>query len=180
MAPVVLGAEVSTTAAASISVKEDSAVGVTSDLLFLHLVLRTLDVWLFFPSCKTSMVLLQSKFFNYFHFHLPLSRSRLSYPLKAEPELAGLLILVVDGLCSDHSPSPPPGLLEGIAAPAVDSTVIVVTGGLCAGTGCEIALIAIAVGVVVFDLIRPLEDVLGTWFMREYFSEECCKCCCCR
>ena len=51
MAPVVADAEDSTTAAASISVKDDSAVGVTSGLLFLHLVPCALDVWLFFPSC---------------------------------------------------------------------------------------------------------------------------------
>ena len=89
--------------------------------------------------------------------------------------------MFVDGLCSDHPPSPLPGLLDGTVAPGVDSTVIVVVGGLgigAVGTGCEIAFIAIAVGVVVFERIRPLEDVLGTWFRREYLSEECCNCCC--
>ena len=87
----------------------------------------------------------------------------------------------VDGLCSDPSLSALLGLLDGFVVPAVESAVVVTVEGLgIVGTGCEIVLVAIAVGVVVVDLIRPLDDVLGTWFMREYFSVECCCCCCCR
>ena len=112
-------------------------------------------------------------------FHLPLypCKYQQSYPLEVSPRLP-VLLMSVDGLCSDPSMSPPLGLLDGFVVPAVESAVVVTVDGLgIVGTGCEIALVANAVGVVVVDLIRPLDDVLGTWFMREYFSVEC-SCCC--
>ena len=91
MAPVVLAADISTTAAASNSVKEDSAIGVTSCLLFLHLVPRTVDAWLhvFAPSCFTSTVLLNG---YWFFFSLYSCMYQMNFiPIRRKPCVASFI-----------------------------------------------------------------------------------------
>ena len=94
MAPVVLAADISTTAAASNSVKEDSAIGVTSCLLFLHLVPRTVDAWLhvFSPSCFTSTVFLKSYWLFSLLFIVSLHVSTMNLiPIRRKPCVASFI-----------------------------------------------------------------------------------------